>query len=74
MIKKLFTALCFVVLTGCQTAGMEYYQAVENVAIAQAQAQQAKSEALAQIAASGDNSAAGSAVMALALMLSLIHI
>jgi len=68
MIKKLFTALCFVVLTGCQTAGMEYYQAVENVAIAQAQAQQAKSEALAQIAASGDNSAAGSAVMALALM------
>jgi len=68
MIKKLFTALCFVVLTGCQTAGMEYYQAVENVAVAQAQAQQAKSEALAQIAASGDNSAAGSAVMALALM------
>ena len=47
---------------------MEYYQAVENVAVAQAQAQQAKSEALAKIAASGDNSAAGSAVMALALM------
>ena len=40
MIKKLFTALCFVVLTGCQSAGMEYYQAVEKVAIAQAQAQQ----------------------------------
>jgi|TARA_R100000084_G_scaffold13657_1_gene4618 hypothetical protein len=68
MIKKLFTALCFVVLTGCQSAGMEYYQAVEKVAIAQAQAQQAKSEALSKIAASGDNSAAGSAVMALALM------
>jgi hypothetical protein len=68
MIKKLFTALCFIVLTGCQSAGMEYYQAVEKVAIAQAQAQQAKSEALSKIAASGDNSAAGSAVMALALM------
>ena len=57
-----------VLITGCQTAGQEYYQAVERVAIAQAEAQQAKSEALAQIAASGDNSAAGSAVMALALM------
>ena len=57
-----------VFITGCQTAGQEYYQAVERVAIAQAEAQQAKSEALAQIAASGDNSAAGSAVMALALM------
>jgi len=57
-----------VFITGCQTAGQEYYQAVERVAIAQAEAQQAKSEALAKIAASGDNSAAGSAVMALALM------
>lgn len=68
MIKKILAVLGTAILMGCQTAGMEYYQAVENVAIAQAQAQQAKSEALAQIAASGDNSAAGSAVMALALM------
>ena len=57
-----------VLVTGCQTAGQEYYQAVERVAIAQAQAQQAKSEALSKIASSGDSSAAGSAVMALALM------
>ena len=55
-------------ITGCQTAGMEYYQAVEKVAIAQAQAQQAKADALSKIAASSDSSAAGSAVMALALM------
>tara|TARA_Y100000361_G_scaffold135654_1_gene135751 strand:- start:824 stop:1606 length:783 start_codon:yes stop_codon:yes gene_type:complete len=65
---KILALVLSIFLAGCQTAGMEYYQAVENVAIAQAQAQQAKSEALAQIAASGDNSAAGSAVMALALM------
>jgi|TARA_E500000305_G_scaffold102539_1_gene97308 hypothetical protein len=65
---KFLGLLLIVFVTGCQTAGMEYYQAVENVAVAQAQAQQAKSEALAKIAASGDNSAAGSAVMALALM------
>ena len=57
-----------VLITGCQTAGQEYYQAVERIAIAQSQAQQAKSEALSKIAASGDSSAAGSAVMALALM------
>jgi hypothetical protein len=57
-----------VLITGCQTAGQEYYQAVQQIAIAQSQAQQAKSEALSKIAASGDSSAAGSAVMALALM------
>ena len=65
---RIIGLLLAVFITGCQTAGQEYYQAVERVAIAQAEAQQAKSEALAQIAASGDNSAAGSAVMALALM------
>ena len=57
-----------VFITGCQTAGQEYYQAVQQIAIAQSAAQQAKSEALSKIAASGDSSAAGSAVMALALM------
>jgi hypothetical protein len=57
-----------VLITGCQTAGQEYYQAVQQIAIAQSAAQQAKSEALSKIAASGDSSAAGSAVMALALM------
>ena len=65
---RIIGLLLAVFITGCQTAGQEYYQAVERVAIAQAEAQQAKSEALAKIAASGDNSAAGSAVMALALM------
>ncbi len=65
---KFLGLLLIVFVTGCQTAGMEYYQAVEKIAIAQSQAQQAKSEALSKIAASGDNSAAGSAVMALALM------
>ena len=65
---KFLGLLLIVFITGCQTAGMEYYHAVEKIAIAQSQAQQAKSEALSKIAASGDNSAAGSAVMALALM------
>ena len=65
---KILALVLSIFLAGCQTAGMEYYQAVENVAIAQAQAQQAKADALSKIAASGDNSAAGSAVMALALM------
>ena len=65
---KLLGLILIVFITGCQTAGMEYYQAVEKIAIAQSQAQQAKSEALSKIASSGDSSAAGSAVMALALM------
>lgn len=65
---KILALVLSVFLVGCQTAGQEYYQAVERVAIAQAEAQQAKSEALSKIAASGDSSAAGSAVMALALM------
>jgi len=65
---KVLALVLSIFLVGCQTAGMEYYQAIERVAVAQAEAQQAKSEALAKIAASGDNSAAGSAVMALALM------
>ena len=65
---KFLGLLLIVFITWCQTAGMEYYHAVEKIAIAQSQAQQAKSEALSKIAASGDNSAAGSAVMALALM------
>lgn len=65
---KFLWLILIVFITGCQTAGMEYYQAVEKVAIAQAQAQQAKADALSKIAASSDSSAAGSAVMALALM------
>ena len=65
---RIIGLLLAVFITGCQTAGMEYYQAVEKVAIAQAQAQQAKADALSKIAASSDSSAAGSAVMALALM------
>lgn len=65
---KIVGLILIVFLVGCQTAGQEYYQAVERIAIAQSAAQQAKSEALSKIAASGDSSAAGSAVMALALM------
>mgnify|MGYP001337345372 CR=1 FL=1 len=65
---RIIGLILVVFLTGCQTAGQEYYQAVERIAIAQSAAQQAKSEALSKIAASGDSSAAGSAVMALALM------
>jgi len=65
---KMVGLILVVFLAGCQTAGQEYYQAVERIAIAQSAAQQAKSEALSKIAASGDSSAAGSAVMALALM------
>ena len=65
---KILALVLSIFLVGCQTAGMEYYQAVERIAIAQSAAQQAKSEALSKIAASGDSSAAGSAVMALALM------
>jgi hypothetical protein len=65
---RIIGLLLAVFITGCQTAGQEYYQAVQQIAIAQSQAQQAKSEALSKIAASGDSSAAGSAVMALALM------
>jgi hypothetical protein len=65
---KILALVLSIFLVGCQTAGQEYYQAVERIAIAQSAAQQAKSEALSKIAASGDSSAAGSAVMALALM------
>ena len=65
---RIIGLLLAVLITGCQTAGQEYYQAVQQIAIAQSAAQQAKSEALSKIAASGDSSAAGSAVMALALM------
>jgi len=65
---KIIVLIVAVFITGCQTAGQEYYAAVQQIAIAQSAAQQAKSEALSKIAASGDNSAAGSAVMALALM------
>mgnify|MGYP001307181066 FL=1 len=65
---RIIGLLLAVFITGCQTAGQEYYQAVQQIAIAQSAAQQAKSEALSKIAASGDSSAAGSAVMALALM------
>ena len=65
---KIVGLILVVFLVGCQTAGQEYYQAVERIAIAQSAAQQAKSEALSKIAASSDSSAAGSAVMALALM------
>ena len=65
---RIIGLLLAVFITGCQTAGQEYYADVQQIAIAQSQAQQAKSEALSKIAASGDSSAAGSAVMALALM------
>ena len=65
---KILALVLSIFLIGCQSAGQEYYAAIQNVAIAQSQAQQAKSEALQKIAASGDNSAAGAAVLALALI------
>ena len=65
---KIVGLILVVFLVGCQTAGQEYYAAVEKVAIAQAQAQQAKADALLEAIKSGDSSASGSAVMALALM------
>ena len=51
---RIIGLLLAVLITGCQTAGQEYYQAVQQIAIAQSAAQQAKSEALSKIAASGD--------------------
>ena len=65
--KVIAAVLTLLLFTGCSTTTSEYYEAVENTARANAQAAQAKFDALAAIAAAGDGQAASAAVMALAL-------
>jgi hypothetical protein len=64
---KLFLCSLFLVLAGCSSSTSQYYEAVENVAQANAAASRAKFEALSKIASAGDGQAASAAVMALAL-------
>ena len=65
---KFITAILAVLLiTGCASSSTEYYEAVQKTAEANAQAAQAKFDALSAIAAAGDGQAASAAVMALAL-------
>lgn len=54
-------------LSACASTSSQYYEAVQKAAEANAVASQAKFDALAKIAASGDGQAASAAVMALAL-------
>ena len=61
--KKL-VILSFVFLAGCTSTTTQYYEAVTAAANANATASQAKFDALAAIAASGDGQAASAAVMA----------
>lgn len=66
--KKVLAALAVIALvTGCASSSSDYYEAVQKTAEANARAHQAKMTALAQMAASGDPSAQGAAVMAMAL-------
>jgi hypothetical protein len=65
---KFITAILAVLLiTGCASSSTEYYEAVQKTAEANAQAAQAKFDALSAIASAGDGQAASAAVMALAL-------
>lgn len=65
---KIFASILVVLaLTGCSSGASQYYQAVENTAKANADAHAAKMNALAIMAQSGDPSAQGAAVMAIAL-------
>ena len=68
--KVITTALltAFLALAlGCASSNSLYYEAVQKTAEANSKAAQAKFDALAQIASSGDGQAASAAVMALAL-------
>ena len=60
-------ALVAISLTGCASAGADYYQAIERAANANAAASAARYEALAKVAQSNDPGAATAAVMAIAL-------
>ena len=55
------------IMGGCASSNSLYYEAVQKTAEANSKAAQAKFDALAQIASSGDGQAASAAVMALAL-------
>jgi hypothetical protein len=60
--------LCLLlIIGGCASSNSLYYEAVQKTAEANSKAAQAKFDALAQIASSGDGQAASAAVMALAL-------
>lgn len=60
--------LCvLLIMGGCASSNSLYYEAVQKTAEANSKAAQAKFDALAQIASSGDGQAASAAVMALAL-------
>ena len=65
--KTLLLAVSFIFLAGCASSATQYYEAVQKAAEANARASQAKFDALATIASSGDGQAASAAVMALAL-------
>ena len=66
--KKLIAAMLgIIVLAGCSNSAGQYYEAMQKTAEANARAHQAKMTALAQMAASGDPSSQGAAVMAMAL-------
>ena len=60
--------LCLLlIMGGCASSNSLYYEAVQKTAEANSKAAQAKFDALAKIASSGDGQAASAAVMALAL-------
>lgn len=65
--KIIAAVLAVLVVTGCASSNSLYYEAVQKTAEANSKAAQAKFDALAQIASSGDGQAASAAVMALAL-------
>lgn len=65
--KTFLVALFAISLTGCASAGADYYQAMERAANANAAASTARYEALAKVAQSNDPGAATAAVMAIAL-------
>ena len=65
--KKLASVAALVVMAGCTSTTTQYYEAVTAAAQSNAAAAQAKFDALATIASSGDGQAASAAVMALAL-------
>jgi len=65
--KFILVLLCAVTLSACSSTTSQYYEAVQKSAEANAQAAQAKFDALSAIAAAGDGQAASAAVMALAM-------
>ena len=65
--KFITTILAVLLITGCASSSTQYYEAVQKTAEANAQAAQAKFDALSAIASAGDGQAASAAVMALAL-------